>query len=72
MGSTNGNAELRIHSAEETKRALLLYLWYLRPWKGRNAAKLIESLGVLKGPTYCKKIALHKIPMWVTLIRRGH
>lgn len=34
VGSTTGNIELRIHSAQEAKRALLLYLWYLRPWKG--------------------------------------
>lgn len=68
VGSTNGNAELRIHSVDETERALLLYLWYLRPWKGRNAAKLIESHAALKGLTYCKNC---EIPMWVTLIRRG-
>lgn len=61
-GSKNENAELRIHSAEETERALLLYLRYLRPWKGRNGAKIIESLVVLKGLTYCKKIASHEDP----------
>lgn len=68
VGSTNGNAELKIHSVDETERALSLYLWYLLPWKGRNAAKLIESHAVLKGLTNCKNC---EISMWVTLIRRG-